>query len=456
MKRSSPRAAIVTLGCSKNQADTDLLAGQLLREGMEIVGEPRDADAVLINTCAFLTASQEESIEAILELAEGKRAKPGQRLVVLGCLSQRHGASLLEEIPEIDWIVGPGEVHAIAGRLRATLDGGKNGGSPVQLGGLDRVEERWEIRVVANHPHSAFVKISEGCDRTCSFCVIPSLRGGHRSRSRESIVREVQTLVAAGVREINLVAQESTAYGADLYGEPALADLLRDLNAVRGIGWIRLHYAYPSTWRRELFACFRDLEHLVPYVDMPIQHISDRVLRAMRRPGGSRTRRLLDQLRREIPGVWVRTTLIAGYPGETQQEFEELLDFVGGYAFDHLGVFAYSREEGTPAGRRPDQIPVRERRRRRAQILSAQKEISRARQQRLVGERLNLLLDAPRPGGGWTARHAGQAPDVDGVTHLRSGATPGLAPGMFVEAIVTSAGAYDLAARLGNGPEDSR
>lgn len=456
MKRRPPRAAIVTLGCAKNQADTDLLAGQLLREGMEIVGEPRDADAVLINTCAFLTASQQESIEAILDLAEGKRANPGQRLVVLGCLSQRHGASLMEEIPEIDWIVGPGEVHAIAHRLRSMLDRGGNGRQSVDLGGLDRVEEKWEIRVVAHHPHSAFIKISEGCDRTCSFCIIPALRGPHRSRTRESIVREVETLVAAGVKEFNLVAQESTAYGVDLHGKPALADLLGDLESIRGIGWIRLHYAYPATWRSALFARFREAEHLVPYVDMPIQHISDSVLRSMRRPGATATRRLLERMRDEIPGVSVRTTLIAGYPGETEEEFEELLAFVRAYRFDHLGVFAYSREDGTHAGKRGDQIPLRERRRRRGKLLAAQRDLSRARLQEMVGQRLTLLVDAPHPRGGWIARHAGQAPEVDGITHLSSGATPGLAPGMFVEAIVTSAGSYDLAARLVNSTEETR
>ncbi len=456
MSRPAPRAAIVTLGCAKNQADTDLLAGQLLREGVEIVGESATADAILINTCAFLTASQEESIEAILELAQGKREKPGQKLIVLGCLSQRHGESLLEEIPEIDWIVGPGEVHDIAGRVRTMVLGNGEGRRGANLGGLDRVEERWDIRVVANHPHSAYVKISEGCDRTCSFCVIPSLRGRNRSRSRESILREARTLVASGVRELNLVAQESTAYGADLHGRPALADLLRELDSVPGIGWIRLHYAYPATWRSDLFACFRECEHLVPYIDMPIQHISDRILRDMRRPGAARTRRLLERIRREIPSVSVRTTLIAGYPGETSEQFEELLAFVREYGFDHLGVFAYSREDGTRAATRADQIPVLERRNRRSRLLAAQREISRRRGQEMIGRRLRLLIDAPHPRGGWIARHAGQAPEVDGITVVRGRMLPALAPGQFVESIVTSAAAYDLVARPVTGTEESR
>ena len=442
-----PRVSILTLGCAKNVADTDLLAGQLLREGIGVTPEPAEADAILINTCAFLTASQEESIEAILQMVERKKEAPGCRLVVIGCLAQRHGASLIEEIPEIDLLVGPGEVHTLAPRLRALLGNGGDPGGRVHLGGTDRVEERWEIRVVSQGRHSAYIKISEGCDRACSFCVIPKLRGGHRSRTREGIAREVATLAASGVREINLVAQELTAYGIDLYGRPSLAELLADLDAIDGVAWIRLLYTYPSNWSDRLLEAIRNLGHVVPYIDLPIQHVSEPILRAMRRPPFDRTRALLDRFRKEIPGVTVRSTLITGFPGEGEGEFRELLDFVSAYRFDALGVFAYSPEEGTDACRLPEPVPEVLREERREKVLALQRRVSLDRNRARVGRKLTLLLDAVDGKGDGIARHAGQAPEVDGVTRLRGAGAGGLRPGCMMDAVVTDADAYDLEAR---------
>ncbi|MBD3163190.1 MAG: 30S ribosomal protein S12 methylthiotransferase RimO, partial [Candidatus Eisenbacteria bacterium] len=432
---------------------TDLLAGQLLREGMRIVADPREADAVLVNTCAFLTASQQESIDTILELVETKKARADQRLLVLGCLAQRHGGRLLEEIPEIDGIVGPGEVHAVAPRIRdwfgANGDGGaRDAGATVRLGGMDRVEEDWDIRVVSRHPHSAYVKISEGCDRTCSFCIIPKLRGPHRSRSRESIVREVAMLGRMGVREVNLVAQELTAYGVDRTGRSELAALLGDLEADGAVDWIRLLYTYPSNWSDHLVETIRECSRVVPYVDLPIQHADPGILRAMRRPPPDRTRRLLDRLRERIPEVSLRTTLITGFPGETEEAFRALVELVRAIRFDALGVFAYSTEEGTDAAGLAGEVPEAERERRRGAILEIQREIAAARAGRRVGSSLTVLIDEVEGGGGAIGRHAGQAPEVDGVTRIVAGGGPDVRPGEFRRVVVTGSRDYDLEARL--------
>jgi ribosomal protein S12 methylthiotransferase len=445
----SPGVHLITLGCAKNVADVDLLAGQLLAGGCRIVADPLESDAIVVTTCAFLTASQKESIDMILEMAALKSRRGDQRvirLVVAGCLPQRHGAALLEEIPEIDLIVGPGEIHSIASRLAEWVRKGPNGDGRVHLGGMDSVEERWDIRLVSGSSQSAYVKISEGCDRTCAFCVIPRLRGGHRSRSRESIGREVKSLASSGVREVNLVAQELTAYGTDLYGRPSLLDLLADLSRIEGIEWIRTLYTYPSNWSDGLISAYRDLPRVCRYVDMPIQHISDRLLRKMRRPGASRTRKLLDRIRQGVPEIAIRTTLITGLPGETDSDFDELLSFVRDFGFDHLGVFAYSPEEGSPAARMPEQVPTKVGLERRARILSTQREQSRFRNRDRIGKRIRILVEQSEPGGIFVGRHSQQAPEVDGVTRLKGGSEK-IHPGTMIDAVVTAAGVYDLVAR---------
>lgn len=449
----APQVHIVTLGCAKNIADTDLLAGQLIRSGFEIVPAAAEADAIVVNTCAFLAASQKESVDAILELASLKDARGEEdplRLVVAGCLPQRHGAGLLEEIPEIDLLVGPGEIHSIAAHLEKLIRSGPNGDGRIRLGGMDSVEERWDIRVVSGSRHSAFVKVSEGCDRACSFCVIPSLRGKNRSRSRESIVSEVRALVQNGVREVNLVAQELTAYGTDIYGRPSLAQLLRDLDACDGLEWIRTLYTYPSNWDEDLIAAYRDLARVCRYVDMPVQHISEAVLRRMRRPGGERTRRLLDRLRTAIPDLAFRTTLITGFPGERDEDFEELLAFVRGYRFDHLGVFAFSPEPGTSAADLDGQLPARLRKERRARILAAQREVSLQRNRARIGSQVRVMIDTSGPGRASLGRHAQQAPEVDGITRLRTPRGKEFAPGDMIDAVVMGAGVYDLVAEPAN------
>lgn len=440
------RVAVITLGCAKNTADTDLLAGQILREGMEITGELDSADAMIVNTCAFLTAAEEESIDVILQMAEQKRSRPEQRLVVVGCLAQRHAGKLLEEIPEIDLLVGPGEVHTLAPRLGALIAEGRTDGDRVRLGGTESIEERWDLRVVSPYPQSAYVKISEGCSRPCTFCIIPKLRGEARSRSRESILREVQYLAGGGVKEVNLVAQDLTSYGIDRYDHPTLADLLGDLQTVDALHWIRLLYTYPAHWSEDLLAAVRELTRVVSYIDMPIQHVSDRILRAMRRPPSRSTRALLDRLKSAIPSVVVRTTLMVGFPGETDQEFEEMLAFVRDYRFDCMGVFAFSPEEGTEAAGYEGRLPEELAEQRRQRLLAAQQEVSRERNRARIGEVLTILLEAVDGEGVAAARHAGQAPEVDGTVRLHGAGRLGV--GDMVQAKIIAADAYDLEARL--------
>lgn len=447
VRARQPRIALITLGCPKNVADSDLLAGQILREGLAVTSTIAEADAVLVNTCAFLAAAERESIRSILELAEGKKARPSQRLVVMGCLAQRHGEALRSEVPEIDLLVGPGEVHRLAPLLRAILAGKGVGPAATRIGGLDRLHGDWDLRVVSGRRHSAYVKISDGCDRRCSFCVIPRLRGPQRSRPPGSIIREVERLAGGGVREINLVAQELTAYGTDKGKPGALPALLRRLDQIEGIVWIRLLYTHPATWTEELTDCLMSLPRLCRYVDIPIQHVSERVLRNMRRPSFRRTRRLLERLREKIPGLFVRTVLLTGFPGETDEDFEEMISFVREYRFDHLGVFEFSPEPGTPAASFERQVPPAVRRSRRRRILAAQRKISERLNRERVGRRALLLLDEKDPRGGWRARHQGQAPEVDGRTRLRYLTGRPLRPGDLIEAVITRASIYDLEAR---------
>lgn len=453
MRIDPPRVSVITLGCAKNVADTDLLAGQLLRQGITVTGELRDADAILVNTCAFLTSAQEESIETILEIAEEKKQRSDQLLVVVGCLAQRHGQSLIDQIPEIDILVGPGEVHTLAARLQELIENGCRNGDRLHLGGMESVEESWTERVVSDFKHSAYVKISEGCDRSCSFCIIPKLRGRHRSRTLDSITYEVQRLAAGGVREINLVAQELTAYGIDLNGRSTLAALITELDAVEGIDWIRLLYTYPSNWSEELFSAIRDLPSVLPYVDIPIQHVSDTILRRMNRVPWKKTAALLDRLRSEIPDLVVRTTLMTGFPGEREADFKEMLDFVKDYRFDSLGVFAFSPEEGTSAFGLADPVPEAIREERRQAIMAAQIDISHQKNSARIGQDVTLLLDSVDSSGVWTGRHYGQAPEVDGCTFLRDAGEHDLSAGSMIEAVIEVAGAYDLEARPAMGGE---
>jgi ribosomal protein S12 methylthiotransferase len=453
----TPAVSLVALGCPKNLVDSEVLLGSLHQAGFRVVARPEEADLVIVNTCAFLTAAQEESIETILRLARLKEEGNLRHLVVAGCLAQRHGLAVLEELPEVDYLLGPGELASVVEVVRGLIDGDLPRGG--RLGGLDRPGLDWRARVLSGQRHAAYLKISEGCSRSCAFCIIPRLRGPHRSRAAEEIVAEAERLASAGVRELTLVAQDTTAYGLDLPGGPTLDGLLERLDRVAGLRWLRLLYTYPGRWNRRLVEAFARLEKLVPYVDIPIQHAADGVLRRMGRGcDWATTEKLLLELRTSVPGMVLRTTVLTGFPGETEEEFEFLLRALRDFEFDHLGAFAFSREEGTPAAGLPGQVAPEVAEERRDRVLLQQRGVSLRRNRARIGEELEVLLDAVEVEKGIAVgRWAGQAMEIDGrvLVPLRrhaSGAAgdevPGppmaLVPGEMVRVRVRGAGPYDL------------
>lgn len=447
------RVSMVTLGCPKNLVDSEIMAGALHSAGYEIVPDPELADLVLINTCAFVTDAQEESIEAILDAARLKSEGRGAMLLVTGCLPQRHGLSLLEELPEIDYLLGPGAVGRVvevAGKLLA----GELGPGGI-LDGLERLDHDWSARVLSGYRHTAYLKVSEGCGNNCAYCVIPRLRGRQRSRPLEDLEAEAGRLAASGVVELNLIAQDTTAYGSDLYGRPSLDRLLRLLDEIEGIRWIRLLYTDPRSWRPETLEAFARCRRVAPYVDMPVQHASDSVLRRMGRGmSWASIRSLLGNLRLAVPGVSVRTTVITGFPGETEEDFGLLAGAIAEYGFDHLGAFAYSREDGTPAAGMDDQVPEEVREERRDRILGMQRAISLSRNRGRIGGVENVLVDSVDSGRGiLKGRRAGQALDIDGAVYAAldwenrgrpSPPAPSVRPGGFVTLRIRGAGPYDL------------
>lgn len=432
---------IVSLGCAKNRVDSEVLLGLLGKAGYRPVSEPEEAELVLVNTCGFIEAARVESVDAVLEAVELKRTGRCETLVVAGCMVQRYGADLAAELPEADKLIGTANlaevVDLIAGedRLRA---------EPGQSFLYDHTYERSP----SLGPHTAYVKVAEGCDRRCAFCAVPAIRGGQRSRPVVSVVAEVRQLVAGGVREVNLVAQDLTAYGRDLSPRPGLVGLLEELREVEGLDWIRLLYAYPSEADDALIGVLAEGLPVVPYLDVPVQHVHDGVLRAMRRGyQGDDVRRLVDRLRAAVDGIFLRTTLLVGHPGEDDAAFEALVDFCAEAQLDHVGVFAFSPEESTPAFELeapPPEVALE----RQQRLLAVQQQISAERLVRLVGTTLDVLVDGPSPETEVLAagRHAGQAPEVDGLVHLADLDEP--RPGRMVRAKVEQSSDYDLVARV--------
>lgn len=444
----STRMCLVTLGCPKNQVDSEVMLGLLEEQGFEIVAEPEQADVLLVNTCAFIEDAAKESIDQILELAELKRDGRASRLVVAGCLAERYGGDLLTEIPEVDALIGPGQISRLPGLL-GDLDRGRSG--QIWTGSFENVELPVS-RVPTGAPHTAYLKISEGCDHRCAFCLIPKLRGPQRSRLPESILAEARDLADRGVREVVLVAQDTTAYGRDLSGEISLAGLLRAMeDLAEGPEWIRVLYTHPRYWTEELITTFAGGHRLLPYVDMPIQHASDDMLRAMGR-GHSRAdlESLLAALRGKIPRIVIRTTILVGHPGETEADVEELERLLTEFPFDRLGAFAYSPASGTRSATFDRQVSPDEAGRRRERILELQRKQAVLLQKRRKGQELRLLVEGVNPEKGFAVtRSFGEAPEIDGSVYLRAPEQiqrAEIEPGDFVWGRVIGAGAYDLAA----------
>jgi len=448
----------VSLGCPKNRVDTEVMLGHTADAGHSLVAAPEAADVIVVNTCGFIGEAKQESIDAILEMARHKQSGTCKRLVVTGCLSQRYPKELAAEMPEVDQFLGTDEVGTIAKAIAGTVARLAVADTPAYL--YDDASPRRRSQA----PHSAYVKIAEGCDRPCAFCIIPKLRGPQRSRAPESVVREARHLAAGGTREICLIAQDLTTYGTDLRGAKQtsaaaaagnvarLASLLRDLGAVDGLAWIRLHYAYPTACTDELLDVIAAEPRVANYLDVPIQHVDSDVLKSMRRGYGEKVvRDLVENFRARVPGGTLRTTFIAGHPGETDAAFQRLCDFVREAELDHVGVFNFSREEGTVAAMLPKRVPQKEIDARRREVLRIQREVSKKKLRALHGRVLRVLVEGASDESEYLSmgRHEGQAPEIDGQVYLSlppDAATP--APGTFVDARVTHSAEYDLAAEL--------
>jgi ribosomal protein S12 methylthiotransferase len=387
---TAEKVAIITLGCEKNLVDSDIMSQLIDERGYVLVDDPQEANVVIVNTCGFIDAAKEESINTILEVADLKETGNLKSLIVAGCLTQRYKEVLMNEMPEIDGIVGTGDFDKINQIIEESLAGKK----PIFVGNPAFSYENVARRKVDQGTYSAYIKIAEGCDNKCTFCIIPQLRGAFRSRTIESIVAEAKELAAQGIKEVNLIAQDSTNYGFDIYGERVLHKLLREVSKVEGIEWIRLHYAYPGYFTDELIEEFATNPKVCKYVDMPLQHSEDRVLKRMLRPGRQRdTRELVAKIRAAVPDVALRTSIIVGFPGETEEEFENLKAFIREVGFDRLGVFTYSQEEGTAAARLADQIPQDVIERRSHELMEVQREVANERNGRFVGKVISVLIE---------------------------------------------------------------
>jgi len=433
---------LLTLGCPKNLADSELMLGALMRAGFEVTLDPGDAQVLIVNTCAFIEAAKKESIGAILDASKVKQRGGGRRLVVAGCLAQRYGAELREELPEVDIFVGTGNFLDLPELLRRTEAPETR---PIPYAGAAHLLPTMDEapRVKTGDFFTAYLKISEGCNHKCAFCIIPKIRGLHESRGAADIIAEARSLAEVGVRELNLIAQDLTAYGRDFKPQSSLAALLPDLAAIDGIRWIRLLYCYPNFVTDELLETIADLPQVVKYIDMPLQHADDAVLRAMRRErSGAALSKLLDRIRRKIPGVALRTSFIVGFPGEDDVAFARLLDFVRREQFDRVGVFTYSREENTDAFALPGQVSERLKRERRAMLMETQAEISLNKNRDLLGREIEVLVEGSTSGRATRlrGRTPAQAPEIDGMVILKGDAQPG----DFVSAKVERALSYDL------------
>jgi len=468
-----PKVGMISLGCAKNLVDAEIMLGSVLERGMEITSRAEDADVLVVNTCAFIDSAKEESIETILEAHQqrGLNRRPDQKLIVSGCMSQRFARELRREMPEVDAFIGLDQVSQLGEIVEEMVT------RPSRLRDASEASSPWQIRPAADETHTllfadtrptyipdyntprfrltpahfAYVKIAEGCNHPCSFCVIPQMRGKHRSRSPESVLAEIRALVREGVREINLISQDTTYYGMDLWSAkagprqpvdstrgPTLAALLQEIQKIEDDFWVRLLYTHPAHWSDELIKTIAQCNKVARYIDIPLQHIHDSMLRRMRRETSrEHIENLIHKLRTGIPGVALRTTFIVGFPGETDAEFERLLDFIRCTRFERLGIFKYSQEEGSRAAKMPEQIPAKIKNARYRAAMSVQQQIAHEVAREKIGRELKLLVDQPH-----IARSEGDAPDVDARVVLSQAAPVG----EFIWRRITGSRGYDLLA----------
>jgi ribosomal protein S12 methylthiotransferase len=437
---------LISLGCPKNRVDSEVILGLLADDGLVSTPSLDEADVVIINTCAFIQEAVQESIEAILDAAQAKEKRTGTKLIVTGCLPQRYGKELAREIPEVDLWIGAGEFPQIPRLL-------KEGKSTTLIKKPRYLYDHRTPRIITNTPHSVYVKIAEGCSHACAFCLIPRIRGPYRSREMDSVIREVEQLVAGGAVEVILVAQDTTAYGVDLGEKNGLYRLLKELTMINGLQWVRVLYAYPhpANFPSPLLEMIAAGEKICPYLDIPIQHVNAKILQRMgRRASAKEMRELINSIKKDYPGIHLRTTLMVGFPGEGEREFKELLTFVREVEFTHLGVFTYSPEEGTKAAGIKGRLSTEIAAERAARIMEVQQGISWKKNKDLIGSTLPVLIDGigTGPESISQGRTAFQAPEIDGVVHIKKGT---LHCGQMVLVKITDAGPYDLAGEI-EGP----
>ena len=434
----------ISLGCDKNLVDSEVMLGILADRGFEMTDTEDDADIIIINTCCFINDAKEESINTILEMAEYKKTGPCKALIVTGCLAQRYKQEIVDEIPEVDAVIGTSKYDEIFDAVDQALKGSHF----LDVDDLDRLPSVPGKRILTTGGHYAHLKIAEGCDKHCTYCIIPKIRGNYRSVPMEQLLAEAASLAEQGVKELILVAQETTLYGVDLYGKKSLHILLKELAKIKGIRWIRILYCYPEEIYPELIETIKNEKKVCHYLDMPIQHASDAILKRMgRRTTKAQLKETVSLLRKEIPDIVLRTTLIAGFPGETQEQHEELMDFVDEMEFERLGVFAYSPEENTPAASMPDQIPEEIKEERRDAILELQQEIAFDKAADMVGRTLYAMIEgkvADEPA--YVARTYADSPDIDGYVFVNTGEM--LMSGDFVKVKITGSAEYDLIGEL--------
>ena len=435
--------SLISLGCPKNQVDSEVILGLLVHDGLVPTSFVEEADVVIVNTCAFIQKAVQESIEVILELAKAKERGTINKLIVTGCLPQRYGERLAREIPEVDLWTGTGEFPQIPQLL-------KKSESLVLIGKPQYLYDHQTPRIITNVPHSAYLKIAEGCSHPCTFCIIPQLRGCYRSRVMDSVIWEVEHLVARGVVEINLVAQDTTAYGVDRGEKQGFPRLLKALTKIDGVRWIRILYAYPhpANFPPQLLDMVAGDERICPYLDIPIQHIDDKILQRMgRMTSGKDIRALINQIKKAYPAIHLRTTLMVGFPGEGEEEFRALVDFVREMEFTHLGVFTYSPEEGTKAARMQGRISSKMAEERAAQIMELQQGISRKRNEAMIGSMISVLVDgiSAEPDGTLRGRTAFQALEIDGLVKIKKGKGN---TGDIVMVKITQSEPYDLVGEI--------
>ncbi len=442
------KIGFVSLGCPKNQLDTEVMLHEVVSAGYEVTPEETEADVVIINTCAFIESAKRESIDNILDIAWLKKHRSLKAIIVTGCLSERYRGSIFEELPEVDAVLGVGSIHHIVEAIEAVTVKKKKG-SKVKFSSFDPCDtvRLGGDRVLTTPDFTAYIKIAEGCDNRCAYCAIPSIRGGFRSRPVEDIVAEAKQLESLGVKELNIIAQDITRYGLDLYGEYRLSKLLHAITDATSIPWIRLLYCYPDKITDDLVQEIRDNPRVLKYIDLPMQHISDHMLKAMNRHGDSAMiKSVVAKLRREIPGITIRTTFITGFPGETEEDFNELCEFVREMKFEHVGVFPYSREEDTPAYDLPDQIDDQVKQDRADILMREQLDINEARNQSMIGKTLCVLCEGyDTVGEIHYGRGEADAPEIDGKIYFR--ADRRIAPGTFIDVVIRDVQDYDLIGR---------